>query len=120
MQATLTINGVDFAAWAQQEGIEQEVIQRQGREVVTLDGVLYTTWIEKRGITWNAVELRDDTLATLMAALSTNPATVTYTDAETGTSRTSIFYVKGKGSTEKVVVGGNTYYTGFSVELEER
>lgn len=119
MQAKLIINGVDFAAWAVEEGIEQGTIMRQERSVVTLDGTNYAAWIEKRELTFEAVELRDNTLATLVAALSPNPATVTYTDITKG-DRTATFYIIEVGATDKIVVGGNTYYSGFGFTLEER
>ena len=119
MQAELIINGVAFHTWAKEGGISQDTIERQGRQLITLDGTLYSTSISKRSISFSAVELSDSTLATLCDALSTNPATVVYTDLAKG-NRTASFYITDISATEKTVVCGKTYWRGFGFRLEER
>ena len=119
MEAKLTINGVDFAKWAQESGISQAPVMRQERSITTLDGTLHSTWIEKRQITFTAVELRSNTLAVLTSALLPNPATVYYTDEIVGNT-TGTFYITDVSATTKTVIGGNTYYEGFALTLEER
>ena len=118
MQAKLTINGVDFAKWCKEDGITQSDIVRQGRSVVVLDGTEYRGEIHKRGLQVSLVEVRDQTLRTLLAAL-TSPAEVAYTDM-TGEDRQRVFYVSSPTATAKTVRGGNTYYSGVSFSLEER
>lgn len=120
MQAQLFINGVNFHLWAEEGGIKQSQIYRQSREIVTLNGISYRSNIVKREINFSAVEISDSTLQTLMAALNTNPASVTYTDMKTGGGLTSTFYITDVSVGAKVVTGGNTYYEGFSFNLEER
>lgn len=120
MQAQLIINGVNFHLWAEEGGIQQSQIYRQSREIVTLNGVSYRSNIVKREIGFSAVEISDSTLQTLMAALTPNPASVTYTDMKTGGNVTSTFYVTGVSVGAKIVTGGHTYYEGFSFSLEER
>ena len=63
------------------------------------------------------VELRDNTLATLTAALS-SPATVLFTDNQ-GNDLSRTMYVTGPTEPAKTVRGGNTYYSGVSFTLEE-
>ena len=65
------------------------------------------------------MELRDNTLATLKASLVTHPATVTFTDDE-GNDLTRAMYVTGPTVAAKTVKGGNTYYSGVSLTLEEK
>lgn len=117
MQLKMIINGVDFSRWAKEGGIVQRPVLRQSRSVTVLNGNLYKTDVEKRGISVQLMELRDTTLDTLMAAVS-YLSTVEYTDMKYG-NRTARFYVTVSGAAAKKVVGGNTYYTGVTVELEE-
>lgn len=117
MQIKLNINGVDFARWAKEGGIVQTPVLRQSRSVTVLNGTLYKTDVEKRGISVQLMELRDATFDALMAAVS-YLSTVEYTDMKYG-DRTARFYVTVTGATAKKVVGGNTYFTGVTVELEE-
>lgn len=119
MQITLSVNGVAFHPWCEEDGIEQSVVMRQTRAIVTLDGTLYQNWVAKRAISVKCVEVRDSTLSTLIAALQTNPATVVYDDIERGNT-TSIFYITDVATAAKKVDGGNTYYSGFGFTLEER
>lgn len=118
MEAKLIINGVDFTPWCKRGGIQQTDIQRQYRSVVSLDGTLYEKGVIVRGITVNLVELRDSTLSRLTAAL-TSPATVEYTDKRYG-DVTRTFYVRGPTAQEKVIQGGNTYWSGVTFDLEQK
>lgn len=117
MQAKAIINGYDIGRWAKQEGIQQRPIVRLGRSIVTLDGTLKKTEIIKRGVTISLMEIRDNTLREIVAAIS-SPAEFFYTDRVKG-DRKAQFYVTMPDSTIKTVRGGNTYWNGITIELEE-
>lgn len=117
MQIKLNINGVDFARWAKEGGIIQTPIYRQSRSVTVLNGTLYKSEVEKRGISVQLVEIRDKTLTALLEAI-TPLSTVEYTDRKIG-DRTAKFYASVPNTPAKKVVGGNTYYSGVTIELEE-
>ena len=118
MQTVLTINGVDFAPWLIEDGLEYSEDYRQSRDVVTLDGNLYRSQITKITLDVELVEIRDSTLATLETAL-TSPASVQYSTRD-GTTVSRTCYVSDISYTAKTVRGGNTYYSGVSFTLEER
>lgn len=117
MQIKVNINGTDFARWAKEEGIAQFPILRRSRSVIVLNGTMYRHDKEKRGIKIQLVELRDNTLKELLSVIQPL-STVEYTDTKYG-NRVAKFYVTVTGATAKKVVGGNTYHTGVTVELEE-
>ena len=110
MQAALTVNGYDFARWAQAEGIQQYDILRQSREVVAQ--------VRKAGLRVALTEVRDVTLAAMTAALAVSPAAVTFT-GRNGAEQTRRFYVTGPEAAEKTVRGGITYWSGVTFTLEE-
>lgn len=118
MQTEININGVAFAPYAMSGGIQQSVVQRQGRAVETLSGLLYKSDVEKRIISMQLVEIRDSTLTRLIKAV-TPLSTVEYDDIR-GYRRTAKFYVSVTNAIAKRVVGGNTYYSGVTVQLEEK
>lgn len=117
MEAKLIINGMDVSPWLAREGLELTPLVRQSRSVVTLDGQEYRTEIVLHGIGARFVELRDNTLAAISRAL-TSPATVQFTD-DLGETLTRTMYVTGPTVTARTVQGGNTYYSGVSITLEE-
>lgn len=119
MQVKVVINGVSHAEWLAEGGYVLTPLLRQARSVITIDGTDWRTQIEKHQLDLSYVELRDNTLATLKASLLTNPATVTFTDDE-GNDLTRIMYITGPTVTAKTVKGGNTYYSGVSLTLEEK
>lgn len=118
MQIKLTINGVNFAPWVAEGGMSYSPLVRQSRSIVVLNGTEYRTDVRKHSWTVQLVELRDNTLATLAAAL-TSPATVLFTD-KAGNDLSRTMYVTGPDYTAKTVRGGNTYYSGVSFTLEEK
>lgn len=117
MQAKAIINGYDITPWIKQDGFSQSPIIRCGRSVITMDGTLKKTEIIKRGAILSLVEIRDATLNEIVSAI-TSPAEFNYTDLDKG-DRTASFYVSLSGSKVKTVRGGNTYWSGVTVELEE-
>lgn len=119
MQVKLTINGVDHSPWLAENGLVRSPLLRQSRSVVTADGTEWRTEIRKNKLDASYVELRDSTLAILVNSLQTNPATVLFTD-DNGMDITRTMYISGPTVTAKTVRGGNTYYTGISITLEER
>ena len=119
MQVKLVINGVDHTPWLAEGGLVRSPLLRQSRSVVTLDGTEWRTEIRKHQLEASYVELRDSTLATLANSLQPNPATVLFTD-DNGMDITRTMYVSGPSVTAKTVRGGNTYYSGVSITLEER
>lgn len=119
MQLQLNINGVDFSHWLLEDGISFGQTTRQTVEVVTMNGTLYRNAINKNTISVSLVELRDSTLAMLKTALYTNPCAVQATDAD-GTTMSGQYYVSDLSYSAKTVIGGNTYYSGTSFDLEEQ
>lgn len=118
MQIKFLINGVDFAPYIKAGGIQYSPVPRNEQSVVVLDGTLFKASVEKRGLSVSLVELRDSTLSRLAAAIQPL-STVLYTEKD-GQDRERRFYVDGLTWTAKTVVGGNTYYNGVSMSLEER
>ena len=119
MQVKVVINGVSHAEWLAEGGYVLTPLLRQARSVVTIDGTDWRTQIKKHQIDLSYVELRDSTLVTLANSLKPNPATVLFTD-DNGMDITRTMYVSGPIVTAKTVRGGNTYYSGASITLEER
>lgn len=118
MQTALKINGVDFTPYIMSGGLVQTPILRQSRTVETIGGTLFKTEVEKRGISVQLVEVRDLTLTRLLDAVS-QLSSVEYDDIR-GYRRTAYFYVSVSNASAKRVVGGNTYYSGVSLEMEEK
>lgn len=118
MQVRLNINGVELTPWLAEDGYVLTPLLRQSRSVITLGGTEYRTEIIKCSIEATTVELRDHTLRTIKKALS-SPATVLFTDGE-GNELTRTMYVSGPTETAKTVRGGNTYFRGMTIQLEER
>lgn len=119
VQVRLNVNGVEHTPWLAENGLVRSPLLRQSRSVITLNGTEWRTEVKKHQVDASYVELRDDTLATLAASLETNPATVIFTD-DAGVELTRTMYITGPSATAKTVRGGNTYYTGVSITLEER
>lgn len=118
MQIRLNINGFELAPWLAENGYILSPLIRQSRSVITLGGTEYRTEVKKHSIEATTVELRDNTLRSIKAAL-TSPATVIFTDDE-GNDLTRTMYVSGPTATAKTVRGGNTYFAGVTITLEER
>lgn len=118
MQTTLKINGVDFTPYIMEGGMTQSPVLRQSRTVETIGGTLFKSEVEKRVIYVQLVEVRDSTLSRLMSGV-TNLSTVEYDDIM-GTRRTACFYVSVTSAVAKKVIGGNTYYNGVMLQMEEK
>ena len=119
MEAKLIINGTDFSPWVAEDGIKYGATYRQSRDVVVLSGTLYRAQIEKYTLSVSLVELRDNTMATLKAAMLTNPATVQFT-TPSGETLTRTCYLSDPSEGARTVKGGNTYYSGVGFTVEER
>ena len=119
MQATWNINGLDVSHLLAEGGVNYAEIYRQSRSIITLDGMLEQTQVVKRGLTLVFLPMRDSKLAELSDAVKTRPLTVKYTEKD-GRSATRLFHVTGFTGGVKVVRGGNTYWTGVQLGLEER
>lgn len=117
MQTEININGVAFAPYVMSGGFSQSPALRQSRTVETISGLLFKSEVEKRLIALQLVEVRDSTLTRLLGAV-TPLSTVEYDDIR-GYRRTAKFYVSVTNAAAKRVVGGNTYYSGVSLQLEE-
>lgn len=117
MEAKLIYNGVDLARLAAENGVVQDTVFRSSRSIVTLDGSLRKREVPKRKISVSLVELRDSTLSSLASAMIPQ-GSLEYTDRDRG-DRTAIFYAHIVSATEKTVRGGNTYWSGIKIELEE-
>ena len=118
MQAKLIINGVDFTPFIVEGGIVQTDVERQPVEVVTLDGTLWRRSKRVRGIRVSLRTLRDEYYKIAAAALNAEQVSVTYTDRDTGTDKSSVFYVMERTAAVKRVTGGNTYWHNAGFYLE--
>ena len=118
MQAKLIINGVDFTPFIVEGGIVQTDVERQVVEVVTLAGTLRRQSKRARGIRVSLRTLRDEYYKTAAAALNANQVSVTYTDRDTGTDKTGVFYIRERTAAVKRVTGGNTYWQNAGFYLE--
>ena len=118
MQAKIVVNGTDFSPWIKEDGISFSPVFRNSREVVTLAGHLHRAETEKTAISVELLEVRDRTLFALMDAVKPL-SSVEYT-TRTGQTVVRQCYVRVASIGVKRVVGGNTYYTGVSLELEEK
>ena len=118
MQIRLDVHGFGLAPGLAGSGDILSPLGRRGRSVITLGGTEYRTEVKKHSIEATTVELRDNTLRSIKAAL-TSPATVVFTDDE-GNDLTRTMYVSGPAATARTVRGGNTYFAGVTITLEER
>ena len=118
MQTKIVINGLDITPWIKESGITVTPVFRNAREVVTLSGHLHRTETEKTDLSVQLVELRDRTLFRLMDAVKP-VSTVEYT-TRTGEQVTRTCYSRVTTVGVKKVVGGNTYFSGVELELEEK
>lgn len=118
MQYKQIINGVDFAPYIREDGVQQNDVLRNDRRIITLDGTLHMSAITKRRLSIRLREMRDETMRRLFSALG-SPATVEYTDFEKGDVK-KIFYVTSKSIGVRTVKGGNTYWRNASFTLEEK
>lgn len=119
MQAKWILNGLDVSLWLRENGVAYSEIHRQSRSVITLDGTLEQAAVIKRGLTLDFMTLGDKKLAELEQALETRPVTLIYTEKKR-TTATKLFYVTAFDSGVKTVRGGNTYWSGVRLGLEER
>lgn len=119
MQATWKLNGLDVSLWLREGGVTYGEVHRQQRSIVLLDGTLVQKEVVKRTLGLSFMTLRDEKAARLEAALTSRPVTVEYTETN-GSTASKLFYVMGFNTGVKTVRGGNTYWTGTSLVLEER
>lgn len=117
MEAKAIYNGFDLARWAKENGIVQGTVMRATRSVITLDGTLRKVEIPKRSVKIDLVEIRDTTLLQIADAMIPR-GQFEYTDRDKG-DRSVQFYAHISSGTTKTVRGGNTYWSGVSIELEE-
>lgn len=125
MRFVLKINGVDVSRWLA-EGVEQDTVYRNSRQVVTRDGRLHQVSRPKRKISAPLLTLSDSVVTQLSGVIyggripvSYTTATVQYLDKDTGALRTATFYAAINKASAKKVEGGATFYSGLSIELEE-
>ena len=118
MQTQIFINGTDFSPWIKEDGITIVPVFRNSREVATLGGLLFRSEVEKDRITIQLVEMRSQTLFVLLDTV-TAISSLRYT-TRTGQTVTRSCYARVNTVGVKRVVGGNTYYSGVEIELEEK
>lgn len=118
MQVYMITNGLDISALIKEDGITQSEFTRKSTQVVTLAGYLEEDEIVKRRIAVKLMEMRDTKWYELCAALKVRPVTVQYIDDKIGKT-TKVFYVRNPSATARVVIGGNTYFSGGTFTLEE-
>lgn len=120
MRVMLTINGVDFTPWVEEDGITQDYVERQTRSVVTLDGTEHRKCIKKRSMNVTLLDLPDYALSAAEQALTTTPGSVDYTDKRLGNRYGILFHISGESAGAKKVIGDTTYWSGISFTLEEK
>ena len=118
MQVYMITNGLDISPVIIRGGITQSEIVRQSRQIITLDGYAEKAQIVKRRIVVKLMEMRDAKWFELCAALKTRPVTVQYIDDSIGKT-TKRFHISNLSAAAQVVTGGNTYFTGGTLTLEE-
>ena len=117
MQTKLLIGGVDFTPYIIEGGIQYGWAARQAKSVVAMDGTLYASETRKRTLSVSLVTLRYETVCRLFGGLG-SLETVRY-DEQSGQPAEKLFYVGAPTWAAKRVTGGNTYYSGCTVTLEE-
>ncbi len=118
METKLIIGSVDFTPYIIEGGIQYGWAARQAKSVVALDGTLYASETRKRTLTVSLVTIRYETLCRLFGGLG-RLETVRY-DEQDGQRAEKLFYVGAPTWSAKRVAGGNTYYSGGTVTLEEK
>ena len=119
MIVELILNDYNAGPWMAKDGLKQKEIVRLSRSVVTLDGTKYVVEKRKRGLTANFIRMRDVKWYALTKALKKRPVKVKYVDDTLG-ARTADFLVTDLSGGAEEVRGGITYFSGYSISLEER
>lgn len=111
------LNNLNVSGILKAEGLTQDEVYRQEREVVTLDGVSHYVSIPKRTLSLEFVPITDESWWKICQAIKKRPVMVQYYDEDTGEAA-KYFIVRGKSSTARKVIG-NTTTVGPSLTLEE-
>lgn len=118
MQGKWSIEGFDLSPWLIEGGVSYSQDARQSREVVTLAGTLHRKEVRKRRLSLSLVTMSDGTLRQLMEHIPQR-GSMEYLDAN-GQQSTRTFYFTAPQYSAKTVRGGVTYYSGLTLEAEER
>lgn len=119
MRINLIADGLDLIPFLAEGGIVQIDVERQNVQVTTLDGKLWKRSKRVRGFELSCRTMRDSFFQKISAALAPDQVSLTYTDRDTGTDRTALFYVGERTAGVKQIRGGNTYWQGVRYYLEE-
>lgn len=130
MTCSLIINGKDFTKYLKEDGISFGKTMRVTKTLTVMDGTLYKKEIEKRVIEvslfddlYDSITINGETdgFTALCSYLKTNPATVSYTDFENGTTITNkLFYINDLKYSITKTMGGVTVINGATFSLEEK
>lgn len=118
MQGKWSIDGFDLSPYLLEGGVAYGKSVRASRDIVTMSGVLHRKEVRKRTISLSLVTVSDSTLKKLAAAIPAR-GVLEYPE-ENGTQSSGTFYFSALQYTAKVVRGGNTYYSGLTLDAEER
>lgn len=118
MQGKWIIDGFDLSPYLLEGGVSYSNDARQSREIVTLAGTLHRKEVRKRKISLSLVTMSDRTLKEVLAHIPQR-GSMEYPE-EDGVQSTRTFYFSAPQYSAKVVRGGNTYYSGLTLDAEER
>lgn len=122
MRVSLIINGHETGDYITEGGISFGKEERVTKELVTQNGTKYQKKITKRTMSISLLDdMYDSAFQTLCSWFATNPATVSYSNLETGTTLTGTFYISEPSYTAKKAVANSiTLITGGSFDLTEQ
>jgi len=121
MDISLTINSNEIREYIKEDGISVSTEDRVTKTVTTLDGTEYSHSIKKYRLD---ISLLDNLIASKFTIfktyMATNPATVTFSNYETGLTLSGTFYIKDLKYQLKKSYGGDAILSGVSFSLVER
>lgn len=121
MRFQLIVNSFDVTSYIKEGGIDISYVDRVTRSVETMDGKKHYASIQKLKISVSLLDRLYDTSYQLLAStLTTNPASVSYTNFDTGSVYTGTFYIFDKSHKPFKSFAGVTLINDGSFTLEEQ
>ena len=121
MRVSLIINGKQFGDYIKQGGVSFSYETRNEKSIVAKDGTKYMNDIKKHVLNVNLLDrLFDEYYTELVAYLSPNPATVSFTNFDTGEAYTGSFFVSDVSKQAEEAFDDFTIITGASFILTEK
>lgn len=122
MRYSLVINGHEIGNFIAGDGVSVSYDERNSKEVITMDGTKFKKSKTKRNFDITLLDMPDSYFYNICSWIKlADPATVSYTDFDQGTTLTNrLFYVKLPSHQASEVIDSITYLTGISFSMEER